>query len=73
MTTCHGHSPGCAGLPPMILRSQGGCVTWLTPHSPRLEEEEGVAVDWGGQMVMEAVEEREVTEEGRKDEGAKVI
>lgn len=38
-----------------------------------LEDEEGVAVDWGDQMVMEAVGEREVTEEGRKDEGGKMV
>lgn len=33
MTTCDGHSPGCAGRPPMMRRLQPGVVTLLTPHS----------------------------------------
>lgn len=33
MTTCHGHSPGCAILPPMMRRLHPGAVTLLVPHS----------------------------------------
>lgn len=33
MTTCQGHSPGCAVRPPMMRRLQPGEVTLLTPHS----------------------------------------
>lgn len=67
MTTCHGHSPGCAILPPMMRRLHAGDVTLLTPHSCGSdldggdggEAEEGEAA--GGRDSMAV---RQVIEEG---------
>ncbi|MPC89247.1 hypothetical protein E2C01_084184 [Portunus trituberculatus] len=54
MTTCQGHSPGCAILPPMMRRLHAGLVTLLMPHSrgSDLSEEGGDgAVDGEGEAA----------------------